>query len=271
MGRFSMKLKLFILLALVVFLVGCATEIAETPTKETETQVEEKSTQTKTEEKPVQKEAETTPAQETKETPKEKIYSMNEDVKVDYLTYKVTKAETFTEMGTSMFNKETTGKFVKVYLEITNNAKETKQIFTPRFKLVDGQDRQFDRLSDDMMYIADYLELGKQLQPSLTTSGAIVFELPKDSADLKLSIKGDWVSTTEIKVKLSNIKNIGKDTTQKEEQDEMMDDLMEQAQQQTEELLNQCNSPFKCTSSCPEFMDVGQKNCPSGQVCCMQT
>ena len=92
---------------------------------------------------------------------------MNQNVNVDYLSYKVTKAETFSEMGTSMFNKATNGKFVKIYLDITNNAKETKQIFSPRFVLVDNQERQFERLSDDMMYIADYLEFGKQLQPSL--------------------------------------------------------------------------------------------------------
>ena len=59
---------------------------------------------------------------------KEIIYSMNQDINVDYLIYKITKAVTFTKMGTSMFKKETNGKFIKVYLKVTNNAKETKQI-----------------------------------------------------------------------------------------------------------------------------------------------
>ena len=122
-----------------------------------------------------------------------------------------------------------------------------------------------------MMYIVDYLEFGKQLQPGLATSGAIVFEMPQDSDDLKLIISGDWLSNTEIKIMLSNINYIGKDTTQKDEQDEMWDEAMEEAEKQTEELLNQCNSPFICTSSCPEYMDVGQKNCPSGQLCCIKT
>ncbi|MBU1644451.1 MAG: DUF4352 domain-containing protein [Nanoarchaeota archaeon] len=216
----------------------------------------------------------TNPKDETEETTNveevTKLYSMNEEIEVDYLTYEITKAETFIEMGTSMFNKETSGKFIKVYLDITNNAKETKQIFTPRFKIEDNQDRKYDRLSDDMMYIADYLEFGKQLQPGLTTSGAIVFELPKDSLDLNLIISGDWLSVKEVKIKLSSIKNIGKDTTQQDEQDEMWDEAMEESEQQMEELMNKCNSPFKCSSSCPEYMDVGQKDCSSGQLCCMQ-
>ena len=203
--------------------------------------------------------------------PQETLNSMNQNVNVDYLSYKLTKAETFTEMGTSMFNKQTTGKFVKIYLEITNNAKETKQIFTPRFTLLDNQDRQFDRISDDMIYIADYLEFGKQLQPSLSTSGAIVFELPKDSADLVLIIKGDFSSTSKVKIAISNIQDIGKDTTQKDKQDKMLSETMKESEAKTQELMNRCNTPFSCSSSCPDMMDVGQKNCASGQLCCMQS
>ena len=121
-----------------------------------------------------------------------------------------------------------------------------------------------------MMYIADYLEFGKQLQPGLATSGALVFEMPKDSQDLKLIITGDWLSNAEVKIKLSNIKDIGKDTTQKEEQDKVMDEAMKEGEEMMEELMNKCSSPFKCSSSCPDMMDVGQKDCPSGQVCCME-
>ena len=164
---------------------------------------------------------------------------MNQDIKVDYITYRITKVETFTEMGTSMFNKVTEGKFVKIYLRLTNNAQETKQIFSPRFKIEDSQSRKYDRLSDDIMYIADYLEFGKQLQPGLTTSGAIVFELPSDSNNLKLIISGDWVSVSQVKVTLSDISDIGKDTTQKDKQDAIMDEAMADAQKQMDDLLQQ--------------------------------
>lgn len=251
-----MKRILFALLLISIILISGCVEFPEEVAKDTPTE-------TKSEVAPTKQDT-------VKEEVKETVYSMNEDVKVDYLTYKLTKAETFTEMGTSMFNKETEGKFVKVYLKITNNAKETKDIFTPRFKIEDNQERRYDRLSDDMMYIADYLEFGKQLQPGLATSGALVFEMPKDSQDLKLIITGDWLSNAEVKIKLSNIKDIGKDTTQKEEQDKVMDEAMKEGEEMMEELMNKCSSPFKCSSSCPDMMDVGQKDCPSGQVCCME-
>ena len=173
------------------------------------------------------------------EKSKETLYSMNQNIDVDYISYKITGAETFTEMGTSMFKKETEGKFVKVYLKLTNNAKETKQIFSPRFKIKDSKGRKYDRLSDDMMYISDYLEFGKQIQPGLATSGAIVFELPTDSTDLKVLISGDWISIRQVEVSLSEIKNIGKDTTQKDEQDDMMDEAMADSQKQIDELMRQ--------------------------------
>lgn len=248
------RILMAILLISVIALSGCV-DFPEETTTQTQNKVQTQ---------------EQVPAQQEQKQEEIKIYSMNEDIIVDYLTYKVTKVETFTEMGTSMFDKTTEGKFVKVYLKILNNAKETKDIFTPRFKVEDDQERRYDRLSDDMMYIADYLEFGKQLQPGLATSGAIVFEMPEDSKDLKLIISGDWMSQTEVQVRLSNIQDIGKDTTQKEEQDEMWDEAMAESEEQMEELMNKCSSPFKCTSSCAEYMDVGKKDCPSGQVCCME-
>lgn len=170
---------------------------------------------------------------------KEIIYSLNQEIKVDYLTYKVTKAESFTEMGTSFLKKETEGKFIKVYLTILNNAKETKQIFTPRFKLIDNKDRKYERVSDDIFYISNPLELGKQLQPGLSTSGSIIFEIPKDSDKLILSIKGDWLSISEVKVAITEVTNIGKDTTLKQKTDAQMDAAMVDARQQMDDLIAQ--------------------------------
>ncbi len=161
--------------------------------------------------------------------PKEIIYSMNQSIPVDYLVYNVFRAETFTEMGDSAFKKKTNGKFVKVYLAILNNAKETKYLFAPRFYIVDSKGRKYDRLSDDMLYIADPIEFGQDLQPGLVTAGAIVFELPKDAEDLKLIITGDWISLSQVKVALNKIEDIERDTTliRKEKQtlNNMMNDL----------------------------------------------
>lgn len=173
---------------------------------------------------------------EYKQTP-EKVYAINENINVDYLTYRVTKVETFNKMGFTAYSKETNGKFIKVYIDIINNAKETKNIFSPRFKIEDSQGRMYDQLPDDYLYIADYIEFGKQVQPGLMTSGAVVFELPKDSSELKLIISGDWASISEAKVTLSNIQDIGIDTTRQDEQDAQMDAIMKESYAKAEEMM----------------------------------
>lgn len=197
------------------------------------------------------------------------IHSMGEDVAVDDLVYKVTKSESFTKMGTSLFEKTTIGKFIKVYLKITNAGKETQQIFTPRFKLIDSQDRRFDRVSDDTFYISDGINFGEQLQPGLPLEGAIVFELPKDSTDLKLEISGDWTSVSKVVIAIDNVRSINTDTTLKAEQAKVWGDAMAEGEKKMDEIMSKCNSPLKCSSSCAAYSDVGQKDCPSGQVCCM--
>ncbi len=159
------------------------------------------------------------------EEPKTEVHRMNEPVQVDYLIYTITKAESFTEMGNEFMNKRTDGIFIKIYLKIANNAKETKDLFTPRFKLIDKKGRSFDRLSDDILYVADGLEFGKQLQPGLSTSGAIVFELPKDFEGLGLVISGDWMSTTEKLVLIDTLQNIGTDTTLKQRDEQVLSQI----------------------------------------------
>ncbi len=210
-----------------------------------------------------------TSKQEEKE-PEVEVYRINEPVLVDYLTYTVTKAETFTEMGSEFMSKTTEGKFIKIYLKITNNAKETKDLFSSRFFIVDENARKFDRLSDDTIYISDGLEFGKQLQPGLSTSGAVVFELPTDVKKIGLVISGDWMSKTQKLIVIDSLRDIGTDTTLKEESQRQMDEAMKQGQEQMEKLMEQCNSPFKCSSSCPEYMDTGKKDCPTGQLCCLK-
>ncbi|MBW2989123.1 DUF4352 domain-containing protein [Candidatus Woesearchaeota archaeon] len=206
--------------------------------------------------------------QEEKPKFRDDVYSMNEAIRAGHLTYKATKVETFAKMGTSIFEKETDGKFVKIYLSITNKAKETKEMLTPGFKLIDSQDRKFDRFLEDMMHIADYLEFGKQLQPGLEESGAIIFEVPKDSKGLKLEIRGDWLSTAKITIDLSDIRDIGADTTQKERMEDIAED-MEEGGYTIEDMIIKCRSPFKCSSNCVQDSDIGRKDCPSGHLCCM--
>lgn len=196
--------------------------------------------------------------------------NLNEEINIGEFNYIFTKAETFTKMGALYTEATTTGKFIKVYFTITNNSNKPQYMSTSEIKLVDSKDRQFDEYSMSTMYISDGFTLLDKLQPGLPMSGALVFELPKDSVEIKAQIVQGWQEELRATINLGTIKNIGSDTTLQEEQDATWDDLMDDSQQEWEEMMNQCTSPFSCSSSCPEYMGVGQKDCPNNQVCCME-
>ena len=69
---------------------------------------------------------------------------------------------------------------------------------TSDFTMTDSQDRKFDYSQDGQM--ATELTQGstdlflQQVQPSLSVSGSIVFDLPKDATGLKLVAQGDMFS-----------------------------------------------------------------------------
>jgi len=151
-----------------------------------------------------------------KDEVKEVTYSMNENAPVDYLTYTITKAESLTEVGNSVYNEKTDGKFIKIYLTILNNGKETKNMFSPRFKIQDDKGRTYDQLTDDFMYVENYIGFGEALQPGLSVNGELLFELPTDSQNLKLIISGDWLSTKQIAITLNNIEVVTKENKEEE-------------------------------------------------------
>jgi hypothetical protein len=208
------------------------------------------------------------------------IYSQDQDIPVDYFIYRVNRVESFQEMGLTGSKKKTEEIFIKVYLEIKNNANETQQILSNRVKIIDNQGRIFDPLSGASNFIADSFEWGVQIQPTLKASGATVFEIPKESQDLKLEIKGDWLSNTKVLVNLSNIDDIGIDTTLEKKQGQLSkqtsaSNVSSQSSDNTKattftingKQVTSCDEPLKCLSSC-SGINAGQLNCPTNTVCC---
>lgn len=159
---------------------------------------------------------------EPKKMNKEKTYNINQPIQLDELQYKILKAETFTQMGNQLFNKKTTGKFVKIQMQILNTGSETHNLLSPRFKIKDEQNRLFDRFPGDYTYIADPLEFGIQLQPGVLVMGSIVFEVPESVDDLVLVIDGDWLSMSEVEVSLGELKDVGVDDSLERLQEELL-------------------------------------------------
>lgn len=119
------------------------------------------------------------------------------------LSFTVSEIKTASSVGNSYTKKEAQGIFTIVTVKIANNTKETKTIDSSAFQIVDSQGRKFDRSIEGQT--AKGMSQGQvdlflqQVQPSLSVTGDVVFDIPKDATGLKLLVKGSVFSSgTEI-------------------------------------------------------------------------
>jgi len=121
------------------------------------------------------------------------IAKIGEIVQDGDLAFTVTTMTTANSLGNSFTSTEAQGIFYVVTLVIENKGKETKTIDSSMITLTDSQDRKFDRSIEGQT--AKGLSQGKvdlflqQVQPGLSVTGDIVFDIPKDATGLKLVVK----------------------------------------------------------------------------------
>jgi len=115
-------------------------------------------------------------------------------VKSGNLTFTVTAVEDFQSLGSSYSKKTAQGIFKVVTLKVENTGKDTKTIDSSMVKIKDDQDRTFDRSIEGQT--AKGMAQGsvdmflQQVQPGLSVTGDIVFDLPKEAAGLKIQVSG---------------------------------------------------------------------------------
>ena len=97
-------------------------------------------------------------------------------------------------IGNSFTTKTAQGVFYVLTVKIQNNGKDTKTINASDFKVTDSQGRKFDYSTDGQLAMEEtnggtsfFLQ---QVQPSLSVTGKIVFDVPKDATGLKLLAQG---------------------------------------------------------------------------------
>lgn len=142
--------------------------------------------------------------QETKnEAPK--TAKIGEVAQSEDLAFTVTTVTNAKALGNSFTRKEAQGTFKVITLKIANTGKETRTIDSSMIKLSDSQGRTFERSIDGQT--AKGLAQGQvdlflqQVQPSLSITGEIVFDIPKDAQGLVLEVRGGlFAPATEIKL-----------------------------------------------------------------------
>ncbi|WP_082686904.1 DUF4352 domain-containing protein [Bacillus sp. FJAT-27445] len=119
----------------------------------------------------------------------------NEGVSSD-VTIKVGSVEDRQEVGNEYTKKKASGVYKIVEVSLTNNQKDAITVDANSFKLVDDQGREFTYSSDGQIAY----DLGendgnidfflKSLNPGLTLTGKIVFEVPVDAKGFVLHARG---------------------------------------------------------------------------------
>lgn len=124
----------------------------------------------------------------------QKTYGLNEVVQDGDLAFTVTGVETAKTLGNQFTKKDAQGTFYIVTLKIENKGNKTATFDSSMAKVTDDQGREFERSIEGQT--AKGMAQGnvdlflQQIQPSLSVTGDLVFDLPADMQNPMLVVKG---------------------------------------------------------------------------------
>lgn len=150
----------------------------------------------------------TEPKQEMKQdnNKTEELKELSNEGDSSNVKIKVNGVEELDSVGNQYSNEKAQGIFKVVEVSVTNNQKDAITLSTNSFKLVDNQNREFkySTHAQTILNITDNANSDfflKQLNPGLTQTGKIVFDVPKDAQGLYLKARGGMTGK-EIKLKI---------------------------------------------------------------------
>ena len=127
-----------------------------------------------------------------------KVYQIGDLVETGKLAYKVTNAESKSELKSDnefIESATTTGQFILIDIEAFNNDKDARMIDSSMFKILDDQSREFNPSSDSevMMVVDGAMDFFLQdINPGLSKTGQLVFELPADAKSYSLQVSSGF-------------------------------------------------------------------------------
>ncbi|HXF44036.1 MAG TPA: DUF4352 domain-containing protein [Candidatus Paceibacterota bacterium] len=119
----------------------------------------------------------------------EQTFKVGDIVAIDKTLWKVVSARDLGSVLSSdnqfIESKKTSGKFIKVTFEVTNNGTSLESVGS--VGLVDNQNRKFSTASDVSYWIPseEQILLLDNINPGITKKYTVIFDVPKDAAGLK--------------------------------------------------------------------------------------
>ncbi|MFZ2206818.1 MAG: DUF4352 domain-containing protein [Microgenomates group bacterium] len=123
-----------------------------------------------------------------------KIAGLNETVQDGDLAFTVTSVEKVKTLGNQYSKKTAQGTFYVIAMKVENKGKKTATFDSSMAKVKDAEGREFERSIDGQT--AKSMSEGKtdmflqQIQPSLSVSGDLVFDLPEGMKSPIILLKG---------------------------------------------------------------------------------
>ncbi|HDR4393046.1 DUF4352 domain-containing protein [Bacillus cereus] len=141
-----------------------------------------------------------------KEAKKEEPKELSKEGESSNVKITVGSVETLESVGTEHINEKAQGIFKVVELTLTNNQKDAITLSSNSFKLVDNQGREFSTNSAAQIKLnvangGNSKFLLEKLNPGLSQTGKVVFDVPKDVQGLVLKARGGMMGK-EITLKL---------------------------------------------------------------------
>lgn len=136
---------------------------------------------------------------------KAQVYGLNQEVVDKDLSFTITNVTKQKNVGNSYTKKTAQGMFYIVTVQIKNNGDKTTTFDSSMAVMTDSQNRQFERSIEGQTALG--MEKGsvdlflQQVQPGLSVTGKIIFDVPEDIADPMVVVKGSIFSSGQ-KIKL---------------------------------------------------------------------
>lgn len=132
------------------------------------------------------------------------IANVGDKLSLKGTTYQVTKVETASSVGDQYTGAQANGVFVIVDLKLTNEKDEPATIFEDNLRLIDAKGNSYSTSDDALLAFANQTFLLEEIQPGLTESGKLVYDVPENALKgAKLQVRDLFSdSTGEIKLGL---------------------------------------------------------------------
>jgi hypothetical protein len=128
---------------------------------------------------------------EVKDSKKEekKAHAVGEEVSVGKLSYTVNGVEETDSLSSVLGDKTTEGKFVVVDLTLKNGDKEARFVDGEMFRIVGSDGTEFSSDAELDMYVNE--DIGfflEEVNPKMSKTGKVVFELPAEETGYTLQV-----------------------------------------------------------------------------------